>query len=71
MGYRLDNRGLIPGRNKIFLFSTASRPAVEPNQLLVQLVPGATSMGVKRPGSGADHSSPFSAEVSLSYVLVE
>jgi hypothetical protein len=27
-GYRLDGRGSIPGRARIFIFSTASRPAL-------------------------------------------
>jgi hypothetical protein len=32
MGYRLDGRGLIPGRDKIFLFPAASRLALGFNQ---------------------------------------
>jgi hypothetical protein len=36
---------------------------VKPNQLPMQLTPEAISTGIKRPGSGADHSPPFSAEV--------
>jgi hypothetical protein len=32
-GYGLDGWGLIPGRRKIFLFSTESRPALRPTQL--------------------------------------
>jgi hypothetical protein len=47
----------------IFLFTTASRMALGPTQPPIQLVPGALSLGVKRPGCEADHSPPSSAEV--------
>jgi hypothetical protein len=47
----------------IFLFTTASRTVLEPTQPPIQLVPGALSLGVKRPGREADHSPPSSAEV--------
>jgi hypothetical protein len=47
----------------IFLFTTASRTALEPTQPPIQWVPGALSLGVKRPGREADHSLPSSAEV--------
>jgi hypothetical protein len=47
----------------IFLFTTASRTALEPTQPPIQWVPGALSLGVKRPGREADHSSPSNAEV--------
>jgi hypothetical protein len=42
---------------------TASRKVVGPTQPPTQWVPGALSLGVKRPGSEADHSPPSSAEV--------
>jgi len=42
----------------IFLFTTASRPALGPTQPPIQWVPG-----VNRSGCEADHSPPFSAEV--------
>jgi len=48
---------------KIFLFDTASRPALEPTQPPTQWVPGALSLGVKRPGREADQSPPSSVEV--------
>jgi hypothetical protein len=54
-GYGLDGRGSNPGRGKIFLFSTASRPALRPTQPLIQWVLEALSPGVKRPGRQADH----------------
>jgi hypothetical protein len=41
-----------------------SRPALGPTQPPIQWVPGALSLGVKRPEREADHSSPTSAEVS-------
>jgi hypothetical protein len=46
-----------------FLFTTASRTALGLTQPPMQWVPGALSLGVKRPGREADHSSPSSAEV--------
>jgi hypothetical protein len=47
----------------IFLFTTVSRTALGPTQLPIRWVPGALSLGVKRPGREADHSPPSSAEV--------
>jgi hypothetical protein len=47
----------------IFLFTIVSRRALGPTQPPVQWVPGALSLGVKRPGREADHSPPSSAEV--------
>jgi hypothetical protein len=40
----------------IFLFTTASRPALGLTQPPIQGVPGALSLGIKRPGREADHS---------------
>jgi hypothetical protein len=72
----LYDRGSIPGRCNvrsfvngfpaglgIFLFTTASRPALGSTQPPIQWVPGVPSLGVKRPGRESDHSSPSSAEV--------
>jgi hypothetical protein len=57
-------RGLNSQRGlRIILFSTASRPALEPTQPPIQWKPEALSLGVKRPGSEANHSPPPSAEV--------
>jgi hypothetical protein len=47
----------------IFLFTTASEPALGPTQPPIQWVLVALSLGVKRPGIEADHSPPSSAEV--------
>jgi hypothetical protein len=48
----------IPGRSKIFLFSTASRPALGPTQPRIQWVLGAASPEIKQEGREADNS-PF------------
>jgi hypothetical protein len=53
----------IPGRWKAFVFSTASKPALESTRSCIQLVPGAISLGEKRPGREAHHSPLSSAEV--------
>jgi hypothetical protein len=45
----------------IFLFTIAFRAALGPTQPPIQWVPGDLTLGVKRPGREADHSS--SAEV--------
>jgi hypothetical protein len=47
----------------IFLLTTASRTALGPAQPPIQWVPGALSLGVKRPGREADHSPPSTAGV--------
>jgi len=46
-----------------FLFTTASRTALDPTQPPIQWVRGAISLGVKRPWCEADLSPPSSAEV--------
>jgi hypothetical protein len=63
MGYGLDGQGSIPGRGKIFLFSTASRPVLGPTQPPIQWIPVVISPGVEQPGCEADHSPPSSAKV--------
>jgi hypothetical protein len=45
----------------IFLFTTASRTALEPTQPPIQWVPAALSVRVKWRGREADHSPPSSA----------
>jgi hypothetical protein len=62
-GYGLDARGSIPGRSTIFLFSITSRPTLGPTQPPIQWVPVAHSLGIKQPGSEADHSPSSSVEV--------
>jgi hypothetical protein len=56
MGYGLYDRVFKSWqRLGIHLFTTTSRTALEPTQLLTQWVPGALSLEVKRPGREADH----------------
>jgi hypothetical protein len=45
--YGLDGQGSIPDGQRIFPLTSASRPALGPNQPPVQWVPGALSPGVK------------------------
>jgi hypothetical protein len=47
----------------IFLFTTASKMALGPTLPPIQWVPGALSLGIKRPGREADHSPQSSTEV--------
>jgi hypothetical protein len=62
-GLRVDNRGFGSRQGLgIFLFTTASRPALRPTQPPIQWIPGALSLRVKRPGREADHSPPSSVE---------
>jgi hypothetical protein len=44
-------------------FATSSNPALESTQPTIQGLPGALSLRIKRPGSEADHSPPYSAQV--------
>jgi hypothetical protein len=66
LGYGLDDphSGIrFPAGAGIFLFITASGTAVVSTQPPIQWIPGALSLGVKRPVRQADHSPPSSAEV--------
>jgi len=49
----------------IFLFITASGPALEPNQSPIQWAPRDVSVGVKRQRREADRSPPSSTEVKI------
>jgi len=51
----------------IFLFATASGPALRPTQPPIQRVPGALFPGIKRPGRKADHSHPSTAIPPLTH----
>jgi hypothetical protein len=55
----------VGGSDVIFLFATASRPALGPTQPPIRSVPGALPPGggAKRLGREADHSPPSSGEV--------
>jgi hypothetical protein len=64
LGYGLDDRGFQSRQGlEIFLFTTVSRPIREPTQPPIPWVPGALSLGVKRPGRETDQSPPSSAKV--------
>jgi hypothetical protein len=59
LGYGLDDRGSkvrFPTGLGISLFTTTFRTALGPTQPLIQWVPGALSLGIKRPGREAYHS---------------
>jgi hypothetical protein len=58
---QLKNQGSVPGRGKIFLFSTESRTALGPTQPPILL--GLLSPGVQQPGKG-DHPPPSTSEVT-------
>jgi hypothetical protein len=62
-GYRLDGRCSSTGGDRIFLFPTASRPALGPTQPPIQWIQVAPYPGLKRPGREADHSPPANAMV--------
>jgi hypothetical protein len=66
MSYGLDDWDSIPSRDKIFLFSIASRPALEPTQPPIQWVQGGSFPGGKVAGHKADQSLPSSAKVKNS-----
>jgi len=66
LGYGLDDRSsevrFLEGLG-IFLEVTTSRTALVPNQPPTQWVTGDLSLGLKQPGTEADHSPPSSSEV--------
>jgi hypothetical protein len=63
-GFRLDGRGLVPVRGKIFITSSAaSRPALRYNKRLIRRVLGTVTRRVKRQGHEADHLLQSNAEV--------
>jgi hypothetical protein len=66
LGYGLDDRGFESRQGLgIFLFATASSPAMVPTQPPIQWVPGTLSLGVKQLGREANHSAPSSAEIKV------
>jgi hypothetical protein len=70
-GYGVDGRGgrsPSPGSVKNFLFSTSPRTALGPTQPPMKWVTWPLSLGVKRPGSEADHSPPAGAEVKKIWI---
>jgi hypothetical protein len=70
-GYGLGDRGCqssSPGRVKNFFLSTSSRPVLGHTQPPSQCIPGALSLGVKRPGRESDHSPPPSVEINKTWI---
>jgi hypothetical protein len=65
---RPRGRSLSPGEVKNFYFSKSSRLALGSAQIPIQWVPGAFSLGVKRPGREVDHSPPTSADVKKMWI---
>jgi hypothetical protein len=65
---RSRGRSSGPSRVKNFRYSISSRPALGSNQLPIQWVPGALSLGIKRQGREADYSPPTSAEVKKMWI---
>jgi hypothetical protein len=64
VGNGIGDQGVrFPAGAGIFLYSTASRPALGPTQPSIKRVPEAFSLRVKWPGREADRSPPSSAEV--------
>jgi hypothetical protein len=58
-----DSRVRFPAGAGNFSLHHASIMALEPTQPPIQWIPEALSLGVKRPGRKADHSSPSGAKV--------
>jgi hypothetical protein len=72
IAYGLDDRGVgvrVLVKSRIFS-SHRLRPALGPTQARVQWVPGALSLGVKRPGREVDYSPPTSAEVKKKWIYI-
>jgi hypothetical protein len=68
LSYGLDylgSRVRFPAGLGIFLYTTTTRTARGPIQHPIQWVPGALSLGVKRPGREIDHSPPSSAGAEI------
>jgi hypothetical protein len=66
LDYGLDDPGSMvrfPTGTGNFSLTTVSRMALGPTQPLIQRVPGALSLRVKRPGRETDHSPTSTAEV--------
>jgi hypothetical protein len=67
--YGLDGRGVgfrvLAGAR---IFSTSSRPVLEPTQHVIQWIPVALPPGVKRQGREADYSPPTNAKVKNTWI---
>jgi hypothetical protein len=67
LGYGLDDRGFEFWHGWEFF---SSPPHLGPTQPPIQWLPGATSLGLKRPGREADQSHPSSAEVKNAWSYI-
>jgi hypothetical protein len=66
LGYGMDDRGFrvrFPAEAGNFSLHHRVQNGSGPTQSPIQWVPGALSLGVKRPGREADHSPPSTTEV--------
>jgi hypothetical protein len=69
--YGLDDPGFESRQGLgIFLFATASRPALGPTQPPIKWVTGSLSLREKRPGREADHSPPSTADVKNAWSCI-
>jgi hypothetical protein len=67
-GHGLDDRGVrLRGPVGARIFSMSSRPVLWPTQPPIQWVPGALSLGLKRPEREDDHP-PTSAEIKKTWI---
>jgi hypothetical protein len=69
--YGLNDRWVgvrVPVGSRIFFSPSHPDPSMGSAQPPIQLVTGAVSPGVKRPGSKADHSPPISVEVKKMWI---
>jgi hypothetical protein len=62
-GYRLDGRGSVPGRGTDFSILHSAHTGSGSHPASYPMGTGALFLGIKRPGTEADHSPPSSAEV--------
>jgi len=68
LSYGMDDQGSIPLRDRnFFLFVTASRPTTGPTQSPNQCVPEVIWDEIKRPALEGNHSSPSSAEFTVTW----
>jgi hypothetical protein len=70
-GYGLDGRGVgvrVPVRSRMFCSPCPPDRLWEPTEPPIQLVPGALSTEVKRPGREAGHSPPTNVEVKKTWI---
>jgi hypothetical protein len=69
ISYELDVLGSNSGRNVICLFSTTSKPVIEPTQPHIKCLTGGDFPGVERPGHEADNSPASSADIKKGAVI--